>query len=315
MIPSMRMRTLAAVALVFVGAAAVQAGPKIGVLLKARSGFWSAAEKGARTAAAEFEAEIVAKSPQSESEIGVQVQMLAALVEQGCEAIIIAPSSKDTLVDPVAAAVAKGVKVVVIDTRLAKDVAPVFVGTDHLEAGRAAGRLVASLVEDGATVCLFRHNQTSGATELRENGALEALRSARRDLVLHGNVYASTERGMETARANLLLTQEPGVRAILASGTPGSMAMLHVLGERELAGKIHFVGFGYNLNKPVEDAIEAGTMDGWVAQLPAEMGDAAVRAAVALVRGEAVPTEIITRFEIVTKENIRDPAIQALRLP
>lgn len=302
------------VALLFVLAPLVQAGPKVGVLLKAKSGFWDAALKGGQMAATELGAELINKAPQSEGEIGTQIQMLTTLVEQGCEAIVIAPSSKDALIDPVAAAVARGVKVVVLDTRLARDVAPVFVGTDQLEAGRAAGRLIASLVADGDTVCIFRHNQTSGATELRENGALEVLRTARAGLVLHGSVYASTEKGMETARANHLLNQEPNVRAILASGTPGSMAMLHVLGDRGLAGKVRFVGFGYNLNRIVADAIVQGSMDGWVAQLPARMGEAGVRAAVALTRGEAVESVITIPFQIVTKDNIRDPATQDLLL-
>jgi ribose transport system substrate-binding protein len=293
---------------------AVQAGPKVGILLKAKSGFWSAAEKGGKAAADELGAELVAKAPQNESEIGTQIQMFTTLVEQGCEAIVIAPSSKDALVDPVAAAVARGVKVVVVDTRLARDVAPVYVGTDQLEAGRAAGRLIATLVADGDTVCIFRHNQTSGATEQRENGALEVLRTARAGLVLHGTIYASSEKGMETARANHLLTQEPNVKAILASGTPGSMAMLHVLGDRGLAGKVRFVGFGYNLNTVVAEAISQGTMDGWVAQLPGKMGDAAVRAAVALVRGEAVESVITIPFTIVTKDNLQEPAVQELLL-
>lgn len=309
---SMWMKRVVVMGLVCVTAPLVQAGPKVGILLKAKTGFWDTAEKGARTAAAELGAEIVAKAPQSESEIGAQIQMLNTLVDQGCEAIVIAPSSKDALVDPVAAAVAKGVKVVVVDTRLARDVAPVFVGTDQAEAGRAAGRFVAGLVADGDVVCLFRHNQTSGATEQRELGALEALRSARPGVALHASIYASSEKGMETARANFLLTQQPTVKAILASGTPGSMAMLHVLGDHGLAGKVHFVGFGYNLNKTVFDAIDSGAMDAWIAQLPGEVGRVAVKAAVALTKGEAVEPVITTRFEVITKENLREPAIHAL---
>ncbi|MBE2215526.1 MAG: substrate-binding domain-containing protein [Opitutaceae bacterium] len=312
---SMWMKRVVAVAVVLVVAPVMQAGPKVGMVLKARSGFWDAAEKGGRGVAETLGAELVAKAPQSESEIGAQVQMLASLVEQGCEAIVIAPSSKDTLVDPVASAVARGVKVVIIDTQLAREVAPVYVGTDQLEAGRAAGRLVASLVADGDTVCLFRHNQTSGATEQRENGALEALRTAREGLVLHGSIYASTEKGMETARANHLLNQDPNVKAVLASGTPGTMAMLHVLRDRGLGGKVRFVGFGYNLNRPVADALEQGVMDGWIAQLPGRMGEEAVKAAMALIQGEAVESVVTIPFQVITKENLRDPAVQALMFP
>jgi len=293
-------------------ASAVSAGPKVGLLLKQKSGFWSVAEQGARSAAGRLEAEIIARAPQSESEVGTQIQMLATLLEEGCEAIVIAPCSREALVDPVAAAVARGVKVVVLETRLANDVAPVFVGTDQTEAGRAGGRLIASLVADRDIVCLFRHNQTSPATGQRENGALEVLRTARTGLVLRGNIYASIEKGLETTRANQLLTAEPNAKAILASGTPGTMAMLRVLGDRRLAGTVRFVGYGYNLNQPVADAITSGAMDGWIAQLPGRMGEAAVTAAVALTRGDTVESTITIPFEVITKDNLQEAAIRAL---
>jgi len=50
------------------------------------------------------------------------------------------------------------------------------------------------------------------------------------------------------------------------------MAMLKVLQQKGLAGKIKFVGFGFNLNPEVATAIESGAMQGWIAQLPQEVG-------------------------------------------
>jgi ribose transport system substrate-binding protein len=307
------------IALVFLGALVIAtqavAAPKVGVLLKSRNAFWTAAEGGALAAGEALGAEIVVKAPPNEFEIAIQIQLLNALVAQEVQAIVIAPCSKDLLVEPVSAAIAKGVKVVVFDTTLAKDVAPVFVGTDQREAGRLAGALLASFVADGDEVGLFKHSQTSGATEQRELGALEKLRELRPRLVVRGNIYSSSEQGVELERAGLLLSQYPDCRAVLASSTPGTMGMLNALRAKGRAGSVKFIGFGFNLNPQIVAALEAGEIHGWVAQLPAQMGYQGVKAALALLEGKSPPAVINTPVVVVTKDNLGEPAIQALLKP
>jgi ribose transport system substrate-binding protein len=313
------LRTTGVLALAACITASAAGAPKVGVLLKAKSSFWNAAEAGAVTAGETLGAEIISKAPMREADISVQIQFLNGLVAEGVNAIVIAPSSRELLVEPIAAAMAKGVKVVVIDTELADAVGTTFVGTDQTEAGRAAGRLLAGLIADGDEVAIFKHSQTSGATALRETGALEVMRETRPGLVFHANVYASSEAGGEAGgelkRAAFLLQRYPKTKAILASSTPGTMGMLQVLQEKGLAGSIRFVGFGFNLNPTVAEAIESGAMDGWVAQLPGEMGSLGVRTALQLLEGKSLPPVVNTEFVVVTKSNLADPKIQALLGP
>ncbi len=288
------------------------AAPKIGVLLKGHSPFWSAVEQGATEAGQKLGAEVVVKAPMAETDIAVQIQLLNALGAQGITALVIAPCSKDALAGPVAALAAKGVKVVVIDSALDGQSSPVFVATDQRAAGETAGRLLATLVGDADEVSFLKHSQTSGATAQREAGALSALRTAHPKVAVHADIYASSERDTEVAKAHLLLTTYPATKAILASGTPGTMAMLHVLQEEKLAGAIKLVGFGFNLNPEVASAIESGALQGWIAQLPKEVGAQGVAAAVALLHGETVAPVVHTDFVAVTKSNLQDPKVQAL---
>src|SRR4051794_7911444 len=80
---------------------AIFAGPKIGVLLKTRNAYWQAVEKGALAAGQKVGAEVVVKSPISESDVSVQIQMINALVAQGINALVIAPCSKGALAAPI----------------------------------------------------------------------------------------------------------------------------------------------------------------------------------------------------------------------
>ena len=288
------------------------AAPKIGVLLKARTPFWLASERGALAAGEQLGAEVIVKAPASENDIAIQIQLLNILVGQGVDAIVLAANSREALVEPVAAAAARGIKIVVIDTQLAGEAKYVFVGTDQREAGRVAGALLGGLIADGDAVCFLKYNQTSGATEQRERGAFEKLRELHPGLVVRGSIYVGTEKGMEAERSAQLLAQYPDAKAIMASSTPATLAMIKVLQEKGRSGAIKFVGFGFNLNPEVAAAIDAGTLDGWVAQLPADVSFRGVKAALGLVKGDVVPKTIASEILVITRKNLHEPKVQAL---
>ena len=132
------------------------------------------------------------------------------------------------------------------------------------------------------------------------------------DIVVHGDVYASTEAGREKERAEFLLTKYPATKAIFASGTPETMAMLQVLDEKKAGGTIKLIGCGFNLNSTVVAALENGTLTGWIAQLPEDVGAKGVQSAVQLINKESVAPVISTNFLVVTKSNLSDPKVQAL---
>lgn len=300
-------------AFVFVCASlpAFAANPKIGVLLKGRAKFWQVIDQTAVATGAQLGAEVIVKAPMSESDVAVQIQVLNGLAAAGAQAIVIAPTNKDALAEPCAALAAKGIKIVVIDSPLAGHAGATFIGTDHRAAGEAAGKLLASLVGDADEITLLRHAQNNGATGERENGAVDVLKAAHPKVVIHGDIYASTENGVEAERAQLALARYPQTKAILASGTPGTMAMCELL-TKNGGGSIKFVGFGTNLNPAVASALDAGTMHGWVAQLPVEIGRKAVESALALINGQNVPAVIHTDFVVVTKANLHEAKVQEL---
>jgi ribose transport system substrate-binding protein len=305
-------RTLAAAALLC-AFSQLSAATKIGLLLKGQNiPFWTAVEKGGVEAAKQSGVDLTVKAPLTEADVSVQIRLLNAMAAQGMEAIVIAPINKEALAVPIASIAVKGVKIVVIDTPLTGSAAPVFIGTDHEAAGKAAGTLLAKLVGDTDEVALFKHSQSSGATVQRDVGSLAGFRAVHPKSVVHGDIYASTETGVEHAQAELVLKQHPNIKGVLATGTAGTLAMLDVLKQKNLAGTIKLVGFGFNLRPDVADAIESGAMSGWIAQLPKEVGFKGVSAAASLLKGETVPAVIYTDFVVITKDNLKDPKVQAL---
>lgn len=282
------------------------------MLLKGRSPFWASMEKGAQDAGARLGVEVVVKAPLSEADVAVQIQLLNAMGNQGFAAIVIVPANKDALAAPAAALAAKGTKIVVLESPLAGNSSPVFVGTDHEKAGEAAGKLIASLVGENDEISFLNHSQANSATTAREKAALAAIKAVRAKAVVRTDIYASAEVGKELEKAQHLLTRYPGTKAIFASGTGGTLAMLKVLQEQKNAGAIKLVGFGFNMNAEVAAALSEGRLHGWIAWQPRELGARGVETALALLKGEKVPAFVNTDFVVVTPENFRDATVQAL---
>jgi ribose transport system substrate-binding protein len=295
---------------------ALSATPKIGVLLKGRSVFWTEAEKGVKAAAEKAGVEVLIKAPLTEDSVATQIQLLNSMAAQGIEALVIVPTNEKALEQPVAALAAKGLKIVVLDSPLAGKKWP-FVGTDQYAAGEAAGQLLAASVQNHEEVAFFKASETQsgGATEQRENGALSALRKSHPGVVVHGNIYAGSDPEIALERAGVMLDKYPATKVIFASSSAGTMAMLHKLEQKKLAGSIKLVGFGFNLNSEVAGALENGSLHGWIAQLPREAGYKAVEAANTLLKGGSVPPVMNTDFFVITKDNLKEPKIQALLAP
>ncbi len=310
--PVINVRTLLT-AVLLCACSQLSAATKIGLLLKGQNvPFWAAVSKGATEAAKELGVELTVKAPPTEADVSIQIRLLNGMAAQGMDAIVIAPINKEALAVPIASIAVKGVKIVVIDTPLTGKAAPVFVGTDQEAAGKAAGELLAKLVGDADEVAIFKHSQFSGATMQRDAGALAAFRATHPNSPVYGDIYASAEVGTEHAKAELVLQEHPKIKGVLATGTAGTLAMLDVLKQKNLAGGIKLVGFGFNLQPTVAEALESGAMAGWIAQLPGDVGFKGVSSAVSLLKGETVPAIIYTDFVVITKDNLKEPKVQAL---
>ena len=97
---------------------------------------------------------------------------------------------------------------------------------------------------------------------------------------------------------------------IFCSNEPSTLGMLLALKQNNLAGSKKFVGF--DTSPGLVEGLKRGEIQALVAQNPKKMGREAVKALVAKMKGEAVPTVIDTGAAIITKGNLDTPEIQAL---
>lgn len=292
--------------------AASSAPVRIGVLLKDRDVFWSAAEKGATAAAEAGGATVIVKAPLVPNALNQQMAMLNALAKEPLDALVIAPLTTADFAGPLAPLAAKGVKIVALDTPLPPGVAQSFVGYNQSVMADAAAKFLAGLVGDNDKVALLRAYSIEGMS-VREKTLIATFRAARPGATLFTDVVAGSEKQDDYAQSVRLLERHPDVRAVCTPFSAATLAMTKAIRAKGLAGKVRHVGFGTGLPAVVVEAVESGAMQGWVAQLPKLIGSRGVEVALELAQGKPVAATIDVPYFIVTKANLHEPQIQALR--
>ena len=145
--PAPRWFTLGVLGLLLAGTVGLNAAPPerktIAVIPKGTTHvFWKSVEAGAKKAGEDLGVNIIWKGPMTENDRAQQVQLVQQFVSEKVDALVLAPLDHKALVQPVKAATAKNIPVIIFDSALEgqapKDFAS-FVATDSETAGALGG--------------------------------------------------------------------------------------------------------------------------------------------------------------------------------
>ena len=274
--------------------------------------YWKAVEAGAREGAKEAGVEMVWKGSLKEDDPAQQIQIVEQFISEGVGGIVLAPIDDKALKRPVAAAMQKGIPVVIMDSALEGEPIKDFVNTvstNNYRAGEMAGEELAKLLDGKGKVVLFRFKQGSASAGQREAGFLEAIKKFPEIQVILDNRYSGTTASEAQSTALNMLDKLMEADGIFCSTEPSTLGMLLALKRHNLSGSKRFVGF--DMSQGLMEGLRKGEIQALVAQNPKRIGHQAVKALVAKMKGETVPTFIDTGA-VITKKNLDTPKIQAL---
>lgn len=279
--------------------------------------FWRSVHAGAENAAEELgNVEILWKGPLLEDDAAGQINVVQDFTVKQVDGICLAPLDSQALLKPVEAAAEAGIPVVIFDSGIDDETKVVsYVATDNRQGGVIAARRLAETLEGIGDVILLRYKTGSESTEQRENGFLDTLKAEFPDInILTSDEYAGVTPEDALAKATQVLGKYADeVDGIFAVCEPNGSGVLKAIEELGLAGKVKFVTF--DPNKPLIDAMKAGTVDGIVLQDPVKMGYEAVMAMVKHLEGETVEKRINTGEYVATPVNMERPEMQKLLKP
>ncbi len=262
-----------------------------------RSAYWQLATEGARRAASEAGIELIVRPPQSETDVDGQQTIVAELVDDDIDAIVLAPTSSQLLAAVVEDAADAGVAIVVLDTPLNSPAVRTFVGVDNLGAAERSGAWVARRIGDGASVALLLGSPGQQNAIERRDGVLLGLRDA--DISVIGVETAHWDRATAYRISLEWLQRFDELDAIVASNDEMALGALRAADE---LSRDDLVVTGYDASPAAREAIADGALAATVDQAPGEQGSLAVRAAIGILEGQPVPAVLRLEAPLVTQE-------------
>ena len=138
--------------------------------------FWKTLHAGTLKAADELgNVDVIWQGPQKEDDRVQQIQLVQNAIAAGVDGIVLAPLDARALVDPVEAAVAKGIPVVIFDSALESTKMVSYVATNNYNGGVLAAAGMGELLKGQGKIILLRYAVGSESTEQREKGFTDTL--------------------------------------------------------------------------------------------------------------------------------------------
>jgi ribose transport system substrate-binding protein len=194
--------------------------------------FWKTLHAGTLKAADELgNVDVIWQGPQKEDDRVQQIALVQNAIAAGVDGIVLAPLDARALVDPVEAAVAKGIPVVIFDSALESTKMVSYVATNNYNGGVLAGRRMGTLLKGQGKVILLRYAVGSESTEQREKGFTDTLAKDFPGIsLLSDTEYAGPTSDSAQQKAQSLVTRYRGsVDGIFCANESSTFGMLRAL--------------------------------------------------------------------------------------
>jgi ribose transport system substrate-binding protein len=223
-------------------------------------------------------------------------------VEQGVDLIIISPKEAAPLTNPVAEAYGRGIPVIVLDRAVQGDQYTTFIGADNVRIGRAAGAWIREALKGKGKIVELKGLMTSTPGQDRNRGFLEGLNvegNPGLEIVFTGEMQwlePNARREMESA-----LATHAAIDAVYAHNDPGAHGAWLAARAAGREGDMLFVGIDA-LPQEGRQYVGQGILDATF--LYPTGGAEAIETALAILRGEQVPRQIVLDARLFTRENV-----------
>jgi ribose transport system substrate-binding protein len=254
--------------------------------------------------------------PLREDDRDQQIQVVENFMTRRVSGIVLAPLDSQALVAAVANATLARIPVVIIDSALNSDKYVSFVATDNYKGGELAAARMGELLGGKGRVIVLRYVLGSASNEARENGFIDTIKKKFPGIkIISSNQYAGATRELAyQAAQNLLNRFGNELDGAFAPNEPVTASLVRALRELNKAGgKVKVVGF--DASEELLRDMKQGDVQGLVLQDPVLMGYRGVMTLVQDLQGEKVPRRIDTGVQLVTPENMDQPAMQQLLHP
>lgn len=260
------------------GASSVDRPLELAFVINGASDFWTFARAGIRKAEKEFNASVDFQVP-GDGTAAKQRQLIEALINRGVQGMAV------SVLDPKGAIgilnqAATQMPVVTQDSDCPDSNRVAYIGTNNVEAGRVAGREILEALPNGGEIALFVGKLDVANAQERKQGIEEVIAGTSVNIVQTFTDEIDRPRALNNVRN--ALDKYPDLKCLVGLWEYNPPAIIKVVREKNLAGKIKIVAF--DENRDTLEAIAEGVVHSTVVQNPYEFGYRSIRALAMLAR-------------------------------
>lgn len=263
--------------------------------------FFNQMNEGAQKAADAAGADLVIFNANNDP--AAQNNAIETYIQQGVDGLVVIAIDVNGIMPAVTAAAEAGIPVIAVDAVLPDGPQKSQVGVNNEEAGGMMGDYFVNYVGDQTAKVGIVGALNSAIQNLRQKGFVDKVEAVD-NIEIVGVVDGRNIQDNALSAAENLLTGNPDMKAIYATGEPALLGALAAVESQGRTGDVKV--FGWDLTAQAIAAIDGGHLVAVIQQDPAGMGAGAVDALVALNGGGEVDAAIEVPITIVTTDNVDD---------
>lgn len=276
-------------------------------------GFYVTMEAGARAKAEELGVDFFADGP-AQFQATLQVPILDAVIAQKPDAICIAATDRQALIEPMRRAYDAGIHMISVDTFIgdtagdytADDLSWMlsYIGSDNVQGGEIGCSAIIDAMGGSGKFYIQTTQPGVSTVEQRVEGCEKAIAATNGAVELIGMDYNNDDSSKAAEQTAAVLAGNPDLGGIFGTNLFSARGAAQAVANVGLTGVVKVANF----DAP-EDAIVAlneGVVDIVIAQHPYEMGQKCIEYAVAAVNGEMdkIEKRWPTGYTIITRDNV-----------
>lgn len=275
------------------------------------NGFWTYLMAGAELGAEEFNVDIEITGGNYEEDVAGQIRCIEEGIQKKPDAMLVAPCSYSEMSEALQEVVDSGIKLVLIDSVVDRDIGESIVATDNYRAGKELGEFTKTLLTDRSEIGIIGHVKGTSTAIQREKGMREGLGSYEpqvKDILFCGSSYDKAY-----SLTVEMLEQYPKIEVIMGTNEWSAVGAARAIKDLGLMGKVKVVGFDNSIEEI--QLLEEGVFQGIIIQKPFNMGYLGVEQAVKILDGKQVEKNLDSGSKMITKDNMYEEENQRLLYP
>ncbi|WP_166355703.1 substrate-binding domain-containing protein [Phytoactinopolyspora limicola] len=263
--------------------------------------FFVTLRDGAEDVASEAGAELLVSDARDDAQS--QANHVQDFITRDVDVLIVNPVDTAAIVPSIEAANDAGIPVVTVDRGSDGGEIAAHIASDNVLGGRLAGEFLFEQIGGSGDVAQLEGIAGTSAARDRGAGFQEALDAAS-GISLASSQAANFSRDEGLTVAENVLQANSGLAGVFAQNDEMALGAVEAARSAGILDDLVIVGF--DATDDALAAIQAGEMDATVAQLPDEMGAAAVEVALTIADGGDVEAEQGVDVQLVTSDNVAD---------